>query len=66
MFIPFAFDTFGLLAPEAEKFLSRVQRVVQSNFATLKKQNFIFSRIDFAIQKGVATQLVARLPAILL
>ena len=66
VFIPFAFDTFGFLAPEAEKFLSRVQRVVQSNFSTLKNQNFIFNRIGFAIQKGVAAQLVARLPAILL
>ncbi|GKA77107.1 putative reverse transcriptase domain-containing protein [Tanacetum coccineum] len=30
VFIPFAFDTFGFLAPEAEEFLTRVQRVVQS------------------------------------
>ncbi|GJS07801.1 hypothetical protein Tco_0364597 [Tanacetum coccineum] len=66
VFIPFAFDTFGFLAPEAEEFLNRVQRVVQSNFSTPKTQNFIFSRIGFAIQKGVAAQLVARLPAILL
>ncbi|GJX53998.1 putative reverse transcriptase domain-containing protein [Tanacetum coccineum] len=66
VFIPFAFDTFGFLAPEAEEFLNRVQRVVQSNFSTPKTQNFIFSRISFAIQKGVAAQLVARLPAILL
>ncbi|GJU98853.1 hypothetical protein Tco_1328124 [Tanacetum coccineum] len=66
VFIPFAFDTFGILAPEAEEFLNRVQRVVQSNFSTPKTQNFIFSRIGFAIQKGVAAQLVARLPAILL
>ncbi|GJY40509.1 hypothetical protein Tco_0427779, partial [Tanacetum coccineum] len=29
VFIPFAFDTFGFLAPEAEEFLNRVQRVVQ-------------------------------------
>ncbi|GJW02263.1 Ras-related protein Rab11D, partial [Tanacetum coccineum] len=29
VFIPFAFDTFGFLAPEAEEFLTRVQRVVQ-------------------------------------
>nr|GEV86612.1 putative exostosin-like protein [Tanacetum cinerariifolium] len=64
--IPFAFDTFGFLAPETEKFLNRVQRVVQSNCSTPKAQNFIFSRIGFAIQKGVAAQLVARLPAILL
>ncbi|GKG03972.1 hypothetical protein Tco_0314359, partial [Tanacetum coccineum] len=66
VFIPFAFDTFGFLAPEAVEFLNRVQRVVQSNFSTSKTQNFIFSRIDFAIRKGVAAQLVARLPAILL
>nr|GFB26060.1 putative reverse transcriptase domain-containing protein [Tanacetum cinerariifolium] len=66
VFILFAFDTFGFLASEAEKFLTRVQRVVQSNFLITKTQNFIFSRIGFAIQKGVATQLVARLPAILL
>ncbi|GJW44241.1 putative reverse transcriptase domain-containing protein [Tanacetum coccineum] len=30
VFIPFAFDTFGFLAPKAEEFLTRVQRVVQS------------------------------------
>ncbi|GJW04814.1 RNA-directed DNA polymerase, eukaryota [Tanacetum coccineum] len=30
VFIPFAFDTFGFLAPEAEEFLNRVQRVVQT------------------------------------
>nr|GEV31125.1 putative reverse transcriptase domain, PPM-type phosphatase domain, protein phosphatase 2C family [Tanacetum cinerariifolium] len=29
VFIPFAFDTFGFLAPEAEEFLNRVQRVMQ-------------------------------------
>ncbi|GKA14646.1 hypothetical protein Tco_0694292 [Tanacetum coccineum] len=66
VFIPFAFDTFGFLAPEADEFLNRVQRVVQSDFSTPKTQNFIFSRIGFAIQKKVAAQLVARLPAILL
>ncbi|GJV17473.1 hypothetical protein Tco_1362796 [Tanacetum coccineum] len=66
VFIPFAFDTFGFLAPEAEEFLTRVQRVVQSDFLTPKTQNFIFSRICFAIQNEVAAQLVARLPAILL
>ncbi|GKE79796.1 hypothetical protein Tco_1549796 [Tanacetum coccineum] len=32
VFIPFAFDTFGFLAPEAEEFLNRVQRVVQNDF----------------------------------
>nr|GFB31028.1 putative exostosin-like protein [Tanacetum cinerariifolium] len=67
LYLPFiAFDTFGFLAPKTEKFLNMVQRVVQSNCSTPKTQNFIFSRIGFAIQKGVAAQLVARLPAILL
>nr|GEY21983.1 hypothetical protein [Tanacetum cinerariifolium] len=65
MFIPYAFDTFGFLAPEAEEFLTRVQRVVQTNFLIPKTQNFIFSRIGFAIQKEVAAQFVARLSVIL-
>ncbi|MFS7964441.1 hypothetical protein Hanom_Chr08g00750411 [Helianthus anomalus] len=32
--IPFAFDTFGSLAPEAINFLTRVQRVIHSNCST--------------------------------
>ncbi|KAK1422142.1 hypothetical protein QVD17_25051 [Tagetes erecta] len=66
VFIPFAFDTFGFLAPKAVEFLNRVKRVVHSNSSSAKTQNFIFSRIGFAIQKGVAAQLVARLPATIL
>ncbi|KAL8257533.1 hypothetical protein R6Q59_029574 [Mikania micrantha] len=65
-FIPFAFDTFGSLAPDAATFLKIVQQVVHSNSLTPKNANFVFSRIEFAIQKGVAAQLVARLPAFLL
>ncbi|MFS7970366.1 putative exostosin [Helianthus anomalus] len=64
VFAPFAFDTFGALAPDAVRFLKRVQQVVSSNTAHVKGQNFVFSRVGFAIQKGVAAQLVARLPAI--
>ncbi|KAJ0626410.1 putative exostosin [Helianthus annuus] len=64
VFTPFAFDTFGALAPDAVRFLKRVQQVVSSNTAHVKGQNFVFSRVGFAIQKGVAAQLVARLPAI--
>ncbi|KAI3704356.1 hypothetical protein L1987_74574 [Smallanthus sonchifolius] len=66
VFIPFAFDTFGFLAPETVEFLNRVQRVVHSNISAPKTQSFVFSMIGFAIQKGVAAQLVARLPATLL
>ncbi|GJZ35233.1 RNA-directed DNA polymerase, eukaryota [Tanacetum coccineum] len=34
VFIPFGFDTFGFLAPEAVELLSRVQRVMHSNVMT--------------------------------
>ncbi|KAJ0808609.1 putative exostosin [Helianthus annuus] len=64
VFISFAFDTFGFLAPEAVDLLSRVQRVMHSNVMTPRSMNVVFKRLSFAIQKGVAAQLVARLPTI--
>ncbi|KAF5790327.1 hypothetical protein HanXRQr2_Chr09g0381871 [Helianthus annuus] len=66
VFIPFAFDTFGSLAPEAINFLTRVQRVIHSNCSTPRGQGFVFGRLGFAIQKGLAAQLVARLPSVLM
>ncbi|GJW78979.1 glutamate receptor 2.8-like protein, partial [Tanacetum coccineum] len=63
VFIPFAFDTFGFLAPEAVELLTRVQRVMNSNIMTPRSINVVFNRIGFAIQKGLAVQLVARLPS---
>nr|GEW31748.1 putative reverse transcriptase domain-containing protein [Tanacetum cinerariifolium] len=63
VFIPFAFDTFGFLTPEAVELLSRVQRVMHSNVMTPKSLYVVFKRIGFAIQKGLAAQLVARLPS---
>ncbi|MFS7958880.1 hypothetical protein Hanom_Chr08g00683981 [Helianthus anomalus] len=65
-FVPFAFDTFGSLAPEAIRLLTRVQKVVHGNCSSRGGQEFVFNRLGFAIQKGAATQLVARLPAILM
>nr|GEV06728.1 auxilin-like protein [Tanacetum cinerariifolium] len=44
VFIPFAFDTFGFLAPETEKFLNRVQRVVQKEM-TREAIEKIYERI---------------------
>nr|GEZ34979.1 hypothetical protein [Tanacetum cinerariifolium]GEZ37627.1 hypothetical protein [Tanacetum cinerariifolium] len=61
VFIPFAFDTFGFLAPEAVELLSRVQRVMHINVMTHTSTDVIFKRIGFAIQKGLAAQLVASL-----
>ncbi|GJV93107.1 hypothetical protein Tco_1540920 [Tanacetum coccineum] len=63
VFIPFAFDTFGFLAPEAVELLTRVQGVMNSNVMTPRSINVVFTIIDFAIQKGLAAQLVARLPS---
>ncbi|GKD15028.1 hypothetical protein Tco_1199435 [Tanacetum coccineum] len=63
VFIPFAFDTFGFLAPEAVKQLNRVQRGMNSNVMTPKSTNVVFHRISFAIQKRLTTQLVAHLPS---
>ncbi|MFS7934949.1 hypothetical protein Hanom_Chr05g00397681 [Helianthus anomalus] len=62
--IPFAFDTFGFLAPEAVDLLSRVQRVMHSNVMTPRFMDVVFKRLSFVIQKGVAAQLAARLPTI--
>jgi hypothetical protein len=64
MFIPFAFDTFGFLAPEAVNVLKRVQRIMHSNVVSHRSQDIIFKMISFAIQKGLAAQLIARLPSI--
>jgi hypothetical protein len=64
IFIPFAFDTFGFLAPDAVNLLKRVQKVMHSNVASPKSTNIVFQRLGFAIQKGLAEQLVVRLPFI--
>jgi len=64
VFISFAFDTFGFLAPDTVDLLHRVQKVMHSNVTSPRSMNVVFTRISFAIQKGLAAQLVARLPSI--
>ncbi|KAK2449843.1 hypothetical protein QL285_008998 [Trifolium repens] len=59
-FIPFAFITFGFLASKDVGLLQRIQKVMNIN--VVSAMNVVFKRIGFAIQKGVAAQLVARLP----
>ncbi|GKC51505.1 hypothetical protein Tco_1074250 [Tanacetum coccineum] len=63
VFIPFAFDTCGFFAPRAVELLNRVHWVMNSNVTTTKSTDVVFHRISFAIKKGIATQLVARLPS---
>ena len=46
-FIPFAFDTFGFLAPEAVDLLHRVQKVMHNNVMSSKSMNVVFTRIGF-------------------
>jgi hypothetical protein len=64
IFIPFTFDTFGFLAPEVVDLLKRVQTIMHNNIVSHRSLNVVFRRIDFAIQKGLAAQLVARQPLI--
>ncbi|KAJ0606220.1 putative exostosin [Helianthus annuus] len=66
VFVPFAFDTFDSPAPEAIKFLTRVQWVIHNNCSASGGRGFVFGILGFAIQKAVAAQLVARLPFVLL
>ena len=48
-FTPFAFDTFGFLAPQAVDLLHRVQKVMHSNVMSPRSMNVVFTRIGFAI-----------------
>jgi CRISPR/Cas system endoribonuclease Cas6 (RAMP superfamily) len=52
---------FGFLASEAVNFLKRVQNVMHSNIMSPKSMNIVFQGLEFAIQKGLAAQLVIRL-----
>ncbi|KAL5702673.1 hypothetical protein ACHQM5_027858 [Ranunculus cassubicifolius] len=61
-FVPFAFDTFGYLATDAVELLKRVQKIMHNNVMSPGSMDLVFKRISFAIQKGLAAQLVARLP----
>jgi hypothetical protein len=59
VFISFAFDTFGFLAPETVDLLKRVQNIMSP-----RSLNVVFRMIGFVIQKGLAAQLVISLPFI--
>jgi hypothetical protein len=61
-FIPFAFDTFGFLAPDAVDLLQSVQKIMHNNVVSPRSMDVVFKMIGFVIQKGLAVQLVARLP----
>jgi hypothetical protein len=60
----FAFEAFGFLASDTVNILKRVQRVMHSNVVSPRSLDIVFKMIDFVIQKGLAAQLVDRLPFI--
>ncbi|GJT42120.1 hypothetical protein Tco_0941985 [Tanacetum coccineum] len=52
VFIPFAFDTFGFLAPNAVKLLNRVQLVMNNNVMTPKFIMWFSIRLALQSKKG--------------
>jgi hypothetical protein len=54
VFISFAFDTFGFLAPDAVNLLKRVQKAMHINVVSHKSMNVVFQRLSFTIQNGLA------------
>jgi hypothetical protein len=62
--VPFAFDTFGFPAPETVDLLKIIQRVMYNNVVTPRSIDVVFRRLGSAIQKGLAAQLVVRLPLV--
>ena len=61
-FSPFAVDVFGVMAPQAHSMLRRIINglVTTRGFAVYLATQVAYRKISFAIQLGVAQQLVAR------
>lgn len=61
-FVPFAFSAVGSFGPAAQRFL----RVVSARYAAARgvshsmAAHIVYSRLSFAVQRGVAAQLLAR------
>ncbi|GKD09707.1 hypothetical protein Tco_1189392 [Tanacetum coccineum] len=65
-FLPFSFPSFGELEIDAVTLLKRIQRFSVAQDIGARAVIHIFSRISFAIAKGVGGQIVSRLPSNLL
>ena len=66
-FTAFAVDTFGVLAPDAVAFLYRLARLLETSqgIPSYLAKQLVFRRVSFAVQLGVARQLVARRESLL-
>ncbi|XP_071714679.1 uncharacterized protein [Rutidosis leptorrhynchoides] len=61
-FIPFSFSSLGELEKEAVSLLKRVQKSSMAQDIGAGAAAHIFTRIGFAIARGVGAQIVSRLP----
>ena len=61
-FLGFAADCFRCLTPDTAKMLTRLAHILESikSYPPYLASNIVHRRISFAIQLGVARQLVAR------
>jgi hypothetical protein len=64
-FMPFAVDVFGVYAPAAKKLLKTIVSILEGSkgYPKYLASNIVFSRISFAIHRGVAKQMVDRMEA---
>ena len=65
-FIPFSFSSLGELEKEAVALLKRIQRFSSTHDIGARAAAHIFTRVGFAIARGVGAQIVSRLPTNLL
>ncbi|GKB00469.1 hypothetical protein Tco_0828462 [Tanacetum coccineum] len=61
-FLPFSISSFGELEKDAVTLLKRIQKFSVTQNIRTRTAIHIFSRISFAIAKGVGAQIVSRLP----
>ncbi|GJX49345.1 hypothetical protein Tco_0276190 [Tanacetum coccineum] len=61
-FIPFSFSSFGELEKDAVTLLKQIRKFSMTQDIGARTAVHIFSRISFAIAKGVEAQIVSRLP----
>ncbi|GJT59550.1 hypothetical protein Tco_1003083 [Tanacetum coccineum] len=60
-FIPFSFSSLGELEKDAVTLLKRIQKFSLTQYIGARTVVHIFSRISFAIARGVGAQIVSRL-----
>ena len=61
-FLPFSFSSLGELDTDAVTLLQRIRKFSMTQDAGARAAAFIFTRISFAIAKGVGAQIVSRFP----